>query len=209
MQGIYLTVKKQVETHFVEKKSKFIAYVKPIKLKEEAIDFISEIKSKHWDASHNVYAYHITGDSAYQKYSDDGEPTGTAGLPVLNAITMKNLTNTIVVVTRYFGGTLLGTGGLVRAYGKSASLGIEAAKIVKIIFCNEYNIFFPYTIVSKAERFLNDKEYRIKNIEYTQEVKYNIYIPKDKEDKFFYELSNLTNGDYRREFIEENYYEFN
>ena len=125
------TVAEYGSDEFTEKKSKFIGYVKHVETEEEANQFIAEIKSKHWDAKHNVYAYILGENGSTQRSTDDGEPAGTAGRPVLEVIKGENLTNTAVVVTRYFGGVLLGTGGLVRAYGKAAKLAIENAEIVR------------------------------------------------------------------------------
>ena len=122
----YTTVKKPASAELIEKRSRFIGYVKPVKTQEEAVAFINEIKSKHWDATHNVYAYVIRGEGI-SRYSDDNEPQGTAGIPVLDAIRKRDITDCVVVVTRYFGGTLLGAGGLVRAYSASAKAGIDAA----------------------------------------------------------------------------------
>ncbi|MGI6085601.1 MAG: IMPACT family protein, partial [Acetivibrionales bacterium] len=110
-----------------EKRSRFIARAKPIITEQEALDYIQQIKTACWDATHNCYAYLVETDSLYQRYSDDGEPQGTAGLPILDVIRKKNLQNVVVVVTRYFGGILLGAGGLVRAYGKACAGGLENA----------------------------------------------------------------------------------
>ena len=135
MQKEYRTVAAEAFAEFEEKKSKFIATVKPVASEEEAAAFISGLKSRYWNASHNVYAYYICGDNILQKFSDDGEPSGTAGLPVLEAVRKLAVQDVAVVVTRYFGGTLLGAAGLVRAYGRSATLGIEAAGIIKKQLC--------------------------------------------------------------------------
>jgi len=116
---VYKTVSKEGTAEIVEKKSRFIASVKPVSTEEEALEFVSQVKAKYRDARHNVYAYVVT-ENNISRFTDDGEPSGTAGAPVLDVILKEGLTDVAIVVTRYFGGTLLGTGGLVRAYGKSA-----------------------------------------------------------------------------------------
>ena len=140
MRKEYLTASGEASAEMEEKKSRFIATVKPVATEEEAQFFINSIKSRCWNATHNVYAYYIGGDTVTQRFSDDGEPSGTAGIPVLEAIKKLGVEDTAVVVTRYFGGTLLGASGLVRAYGKSAAMGIEAAGIVKRMLCVETDI---------------------------------------------------------------------
>ena len=115
----YLTLGREASDEFIEKRSRFIGYAKPVKTQDEAMDFINEIRSRHWDATHNVYAY-VLRDGQSRRYSDDGEPHGTAGKPILDVINGNGITDCAIVVTRYFGGTLLGTGGLVRAYSTSS-----------------------------------------------------------------------------------------
>ena len=125
----YKTILAQAEAEIVEKKSRFIATVRPVKTEEEAKAFIEEMKKKYWNATHNVFAYQIGERNELQRFSDDGEPQGTAGMPVLSVLKGEDVKDTAIVVTRYFGGTLLGTGGLVRAYGHSAKEGLLAAGI--------------------------------------------------------------------------------
>ena len=125
----YKTVKTESHDEFTEKRSRFIGYVKPVKTEDEATGFISSIRSKHWDARHNVYAYSLR-EGNIKRYSDDGEPSGTAGMPVLDVITKNEVYDVCVVVTRYFGGVLLGTGGLVRAYSQGAKLALGHLDLV-------------------------------------------------------------------------------
>lgn len=125
----YTTLETEGEAEFVEKKSVFISHAKPIKSEEEALSYIKKMKSKYSDARHNVWAYMMNGEIV-ARYSDDGEPQGTAGVPVLDTIRKSGVTDAVVVVTRYFGGILLGAGGLVRAYSHSAKLALEAAHII-------------------------------------------------------------------------------
>ena len=151
---------------FVEKKSKFIGYIKHVETEDEANEFIGSIKSKHWDAKHNVYAYIIGENSAIQRSTDDGEPAGTAGRPVLEVIKGENLTNVAIVVTRYFGGILLGTGGLVRAYGKAAKLAVENCVKVRPILMKTVAICADYELVGKIQNHLIQNNVIIDHIEY-------------------------------------------
>ncbi len=130
----YRTVKQETSAEFIEKRSKFIGYIKPVETEEEAIAFIQSIKAKHWDATHNVYAYSLRAGQT-RRYSDDGEPQGTAGIPTLDVLQKAEITDVVVVVTRYFGGILLGGGGLVRAYSHAASLAVEASGILHMRQC--------------------------------------------------------------------------
>ena len=129
----YKTVRKNAQDQFVEKRSRFIGYACPVQTEQEALDFITSKKSEHWDASHNVYAY-ILRDGT-MRFSDDGEPQGTAGMPVLDVLRKSGVTDVVTVATRYFGGILLGGGGLVRAYSHTASIALQAAQIITMREC--------------------------------------------------------------------------
>lgn len=135
----YLTVRPEGETEIEINRSRFISYVKRVETQEEAVAFIQEIKKKHWDATHNCSAYIVGENDQFQKMDDDGEPSGTAGKPILEVIKKKGLKDTAIVVTRYFGGIKLGAGGLIRAYGKSASAGVRAAGVVERILTREHH----------------------------------------------------------------------
>lgn len=161
-----LTLNKEGSDEFTEKKSKFIGYAKHVASEADASAFIAKIKAKHWDAKHNVYAYVLGENSETQRSTDDGEPSGTAGRPVLEIIKGENLTNTVVVVTRYFGGVLLGTGGLVRAYSKAAKLAIANSQKVQRIKANKIAISADYDMIGKIQNFLIQKGYQIDDIEY-------------------------------------------
>ncbi len=134
MAGDYKTVSIAAKDEFTEKRSRFIGYCKPVKTEQEAVAFINELRSRHWDARHNVYAYSLR-EGNLKRYSDDGEPSGTAGMPVLEVITKNEVFDVCVVVTRYFGGVLLGTGGLVRAYSQAAKLALKAGQVVLMERC--------------------------------------------------------------------------
>lgn len=190
----YKTVSCFATAELEEKKSRFIASVKPVSSEEEAIGFINELKTKYWDASHNVYSYYIGGNNIIQRFSDDGEPSGTAGLPVLEVIKKAGLQDVAVVVTRYFGGTLLGAAGLIRAYGKSAVLGIEAAGIIKRQLCAEICIIIEYTLFGKIQSMLISDGYVIKNVVYGQDVEIQVYAPVDEVEGVIKQLTEATNA---------------
>ena len=194
MRKEYLTISKEAAAELEEKKSRFIATVKPVASEDEAHEFINGLKTKYWNATHNVYAYYICGNQELQKFSDDGEPSGTAGMPVLEAIKKLGVQNVAVVVTRYFGGTLLGAAGLVRAYGKSASLGIEAAGIVRRRLCVEVRIMMDYSLLGKVQALAASRGYRVKDTVYAQDVDMILYIPVDELDEFSTLITDATNA---------------
>ncbi len=151
------TVAKETYAEFEVKKSRFIAYIKPVSTKEEASVFITEIQARHSDATHNVYAYRlIENKQEYFKYSDDGEPKDTAGKPVAEIMNYNDLYNLVIVVTRYFGGVKLGAGGLIRNYGKAGKLAIDEAGIIELIERKNIIIDFDYSKISEVDRLLED-----------------------------------------------------
>ena len=162
----FYTIEDYGTDEFVEKKSKFIGYIKHVETEEDANEFIGSIKSKHWDAKHNVYAYILGENGAIQRSTDDGEPAGTAGRPVLEVIKGEGLTNVVIVVTRYFGGILLGTGGLVRAYGKAAKLAVENCVKVRPVRMKTVAICADYELVGKIQNYLIQNNVVIDHIEY-------------------------------------------
>lgn len=149
----YKTVSKEANDEFIEKRSRFIGYCKPVSSEEEALEFINKIKTKHWDARHNVYAYCLR-EGQIKRYSDDGEPQGTAGVPVLDVLVKSNLTDLVVVVTRYFGGVLLGAGGLVRAYSHSAKIATEASEIITMQQCVVCTLTCDYNQYGKVSSLI-------------------------------------------------------
>lgn len=185
----YKTVKKHGDSFLTEKKSKFIGNAQPVKTEAEAIAFINEIKKKYADATHNVYAY-VVSENNMQRYTDDGEPSGTAGMPVLDCIQRPGLTDTAVVVTRYFGGTLLGTGGLVHAYGKCAAAAIADACPVTRILCSIYSVKCDYTLSGKVQYFLAD--YIVEDSVYTDRVEFTVCVKPGEDEKFSDGLVQLT-----------------
>lgn len=188
----YKTVFKETSKEMIEKKSRFIAHIKPIENEKEALDFISKIKTEYWDATHNVYAYSLKNENI-QRYSDDGEPQGTAGIPTLGAIKNLELNDVAVVVTRYFGGTLLGASGLVRAYGKSAKEGLIDAQIVVKQYCKKVKIDVDYSLHGRVQSEVLESGYIIENIIYKENVTMEILLNEHKFDEFKKVLSNIVN----------------
>lgn len=179
---------------FYEQKSRFIGYAKPAATEEEAMTFVNEIRAKHRDATHNVYAFQIGMQNEIMRSSDDGEPSGTAGRPVLEVIKKEGLSNTAVVVTRYFGGILLGAGGLVRAYSKSAALALEAAgKVIKSP-AQSYSLSLGYEQWGKVQNYLAAHHYQLDNILYLEKITAFVTIEKNIEQQFLKDLSELSAG---------------
>lgn len=189
----YITVEKEADDSFVEKRSKFIGYCRPVSTQQEALDFINRIKAKHWDARHNVYAYCLR-ENQVKRYSDDGEPQGTAGMPVLEAMTKNNVTNAVVVVTRYFGGVLLGTGGLVRAYSHSAVLALQAAGIVKMEQCLVCSLSCDYNQYGKASALIPQCGGVIDNSDFGTDVSIDFHINSDGFNTLSKQLAEVTCG---------------
>lgn len=194
----YRTVEKENKDEFVEKKSRFIGYVKPVESQEEAVAFINEIKSKHWDATHNVYAYIIEEDQI-QRYSDDGEPQGTAGIPVLDVLKKENLTNVVVVATRYFGGIMLGAGGLVRAYSHTAKIAVESGNIITMSECSVCSITTDYTFYGRLLPLLCSHGANVYNTDFGADVTVSFTIPMDCFAKLNSEIFDISNGKYKAE----------
>lgn len=194
MLSYYYTVKKDGEYEIIIEKSRFIANVSRAETEEEAQEFIKSIKKKYWNATHNCSAYLIGENNQIQKANDDGEPSGTAGVPILEVLKKRNLKDTVVVVTRYFGGIKLGAGGLIRAYGKATSEGINAAGIVERKLMLLMNVTIDYTLLGKMESDLRSSPYSIKEIHYLDKVKAEIFISSDQEEAFKIWMTDLANG---------------
>lgn len=192
MKDKYKTVHGFGQDEVIINKSRFIGYASPISCEEDAKNFIDEIKVKHKDANHNVYAYVCGENSNVQRYSDDGEPSGTAGIPVLEVIKKEDLRNTVVVVTRYFGGIKLGAGGLVRAYTKGAKIGLESAKIVDKILCKKIKVRSEYTLYGKIENNLMKNSYEIDNVIYDDAVNIIILCEYDRVEALSNMIIELT-----------------
>lgn len=202
----YKTIHSFGSDEIIINKSRFIGYAKPVSSEDEAIDFIQEIKSKHKDATHNVYAYVIGENNNIQRYSDDGEPSGTAGVPVLEVIKKEDLRNVAVVVTRYFGGIKLGAGGLVRAYTKGAKIGLDAGLIVEKVLFKIIKVRIDYTLYGKVENELLKYEYIIKDVLYDDAVNIIILCETENVEKLINFLIELTSSRMIYEEIGEAYY---
>ncbi len=189
----YRTVRRSASDELVEKRSRFIGYCKPVSTQDEAIAFINEIKSKHWDARHNVYAYVIRSEGV-SRYSDDGEPQGTAGIPVLDCIRKRDITDCVVVVTRYFGGVLLGAGGLVRAYSAAAKLAIDAAQEREMIMCSVCSLGCSYTMYGKLPAMIAGFGGSIDDSSFTDDVRLVFHLPEERFDAFNQALSEESSG---------------
>lgn len=196
----YKTVEYEADDYFIEKKSRFIGYAKPVKTQEEAVEFINQIKSKHWDATHNVYAY-VLKENNIRRYSDDGEPSGTAGVPVLDVILKENLVDVCVVATRYFGGTLLGAGGLVRAYSHTSKIAIEAANIITMAECNIMSVKVDYSFYDRMNILLADFKADIINTDFAENVIITFSVKQDKTQMLSDKLTDVSNGKYNLNFI--------
>ena len=175
-------------------KSTFIGYAKPIKTEEEAVEFVNEIKKKHKDATHNVWAYTVGPTMNIQRYSDDGEPQGTAGIPTLEVIKKEDLRDVVVVVTRYFGGIKLGAGGLVRAYTKGAKVGLEAAKIIEKVKYKEVKIKVDYNQLGKIQNEIMNLGYFIKDTVYTDEVEIIVYSKLENVEALTARMIDITSA---------------
>lgn len=200
----YKTVEFESSDEFVEKKSRFIGYVKPVKTQEEAVSFISEIKSKHWDATHNVYAY-VLKENNIQRYSDDGEPSGTAGVPVLDVILKNGLVDVCVVVTRYFGGTLLGAGGLVRAYSHGSKIAVEAGGIITMAPCSILNVSVNYSFYDSLNILLNDFGANVENTEFADKITVTFSLKQEKVTALNDKLIDQSYGQYSLKTIGEKF----
>jgi uncharacterized YigZ family protein len=175
-------------------RSRFIAYVNRAETEEEAQAFIADIKKKHWDANHNCSAYMIGENNLIQKANDDGEPSGTAGVPMLEVLKKRDLKDTVVVVTRYFGGIKLGAGGLIRAYGKSVSEGLNATGVVERKLMRIMKTKIDYTWLGKVENEVRSSHFELKNIHYLDAVEVEVYVEEAAKDPFIEWMTELTNG---------------
>ena len=190
----YYTVKGYGEHEIIIQKSRFICYIERVTNEGDAQSFIQQIKKKHYNANHNCSAYIIGENDHIQKANDDGEPSGTAGVPMLEVLKKKQLKDTVVVVTRYFGGIKLGTGGLIRAYGKSVSEGLGAIGIVERKLMRVMHTKIDYTWLGKVENELRSSTFLLKEIHYLNDVEVEAYVEEEKKGSFIDWMTELTNG---------------
>ena len=201
----YKTVLENASDEFVEKRSRFIGYCKPVKTEQEAIDFIKEKRSEHWNATHNVYAYSLR-EGNIKRYSDDGEPSGTAGMPVLDVIVKNEIFDVVVVVTRYFGGVLLGTGGLVRAYSHGSKIAVEAAKPVIMQNCLVCEARCAYNQYGKVSSLIIGVGAAIDDTVYESDVLVKFHIKPDLLGTLNKKLADATSGEVTVEQKDEQYF---
>ena len=201
----YKTVLENASDEFVEKRSRFIGYCKPVKTEQEAIDFINEKRSEHWNATHNVYAYSLR-EGNIKRYSDDGEPSGTAGMPVLDVIVKNEIFDVVVVVTRYFGGVLLGTGGLVRAYSHGSKIAVEAAKPVIMQNCLVCEARCAYNQYGKVSSLIIGVGAAVDDTVYESDVLVKFHIKPDLLGTLNKKLADATSGEVTVEQKDDQYF---
>ncbi|MGN0488546.1 MAG: YigZ family protein [Ruminococcus sp.] len=206
MEKSYKTVRQMSQDEFVEKRSRFIGYCKPVTTEEQAIEFINTIKKDHWDAKHNVYAYCLR-QGQIKRYSDDGEPQGTAGMPVLDVILKNQVVDVVVVVTRYFGGVLLGTGGLVRAYSNGSKLALNASGIITMELCSKCQIICSYNQYGKINTLIMQKGGYVDNCDFADNVIIDFHMPVDLVQSLNKALADATAGEITTEVLSQDYYE--
>jgi len=182
------------EGEIVEKKSRFIAHVQATRTEEEAVSFIESEKKRYWDARHHYYAYILGEQGETVRYSDDGEPSGTAGRPILEVLTGSGIRNLTLVVTRYFGGTLLGTGGLVRAYTQAAQAGLAESRVAVMRYGHALTVETDYNGIGKIQYLLGQRGIPIEESVYTEQVSLTFHVPYDEKDKLMKELTEATAG---------------
>lgn len=200
----YRSVKGRAVGEYEEKHSRFIAVVSNVNSENDAVNFISEIRAENREARHNVHAF-VIKENGISRFSDDGEPHGTAGKPVLDVINGFELKDVCVVVTRYFGGILLGTGGLCRAYSTAAKLAVQSAKIVTMHYMKSFTSFCTYPQYNRLEPFIEKNGGSIKNVEYSDKVKVTYCFRSELCENFLFGLSELFSGELTAEFIGETF----
>ena len=201
---LYKTVKNISETLIVEKKSKFFASVFPVDNEADALKYLAMVKSKYPDATHHVYAYIIDENNIF-RYTDDGEPSGTAGMPVLDTIRKEGLVDVLVVVTRYFGGTLLGTGGLVHAYGTSAKEGLLKSKIITRCLCDIVSVTVDYSLSGKIQYQIATDNYILEDTVYDENVTFLVCCKPETTERFINDIKDLTNAKAKVEVVDARY----
>ena len=190
----YTTIRQYGEDEFIEKKSQFIGYAKRCETEEEAKAFVAEIKSQHKQATHNCWAYVVGKNMGIQRYSDDGEPQGTAGIPILEVMKKSDITDCAIVVTRYYGGILLGTGGLTRAYTKGASIALKAGGVVEKVDGVKVSLHLDYDLIGKVQYFCGQNNWHIEDTEYTDKVIVHILAEVSTAEEIEKTATEASNG---------------
>ncbi len=194
------------EGEIVEKKSRFIAHVQATETEEEAVSFIESEKKRYWDARHHCYAYILGEQGQTVRYSDDGEPSGTAGRPILEVLTASGIRGLTLVVTRYFGGTLLGTGGLVRAYTQAAQAGLADSRVAVMRYGHRITVETDYNGIGKIQYLLGQRGIPIEESVYTQQVSIRFQVPYEEKEKLIKDITEATAGTARVDFSDPFYY---
>lgn len=200
----FLTIEEGTEAEIIEKKSVFIATIYPITDEEDALKKLNEVKKKYRDAKHNVFAYRIVNGT--ERYSDDGEPSGTAGMPILTILRCENLQNILVVVTRYFGGILLGTGGLVHAYSDAAKGAISKLTKKEMILHSQYKVTISYELYQTVEYYCRTNNIKIINSIFLDVVVLEIIVKKEEEETLVKKIVELSNGTANINVVNSNFY---
>ena len=200
----YRTIRSAASAEFVEKKSRFIGHICPVTTQDQAVEFIRQKKSEFWDATHNVYAY-VLREGQTRRYSDDGEPQGTAGIPTLDVLLKEDLTDCVVVVTRYFGGTLLGTGGLVRAYSHGSKIAVEAGGVVTMALCAILEICCDYTFYGRLAALIPEMGGVVEDTQFADSVTVRCKMPSSLVGAFDAKLFDQSLGKYRSTKISESF----
>lgn len=193
-QTAYKTVAESGSSQFIINKSRFIGYAAPCTTEEEALQFLSSIREKHKDASHNCYAYVIGRNAGIARYSDDGEPSGTAGMPIIEVMKARGVTNCAVVVTRYFGGVLLGAGGLVRAYSQGAAAALNACGVGVMHPTARYLMEIPYPMLNRMDHFLKGEPVIVEDKGYTDVISYTLIVRCADEEGFLARVTDMSEG---------------
>lgn len=201
----YKTVAQYGSESFIINKSRFIGYAAPCKTEEDALGFLASIREKHKDASHNCYAYIIGQNMGVARYSDDGEPSGTAGMPIIEVIKARGVVDVCVVVTRYFGGVLLGAGGLVRAYAEGSKVALDAAQVVVMHKTNRYAFDADYASVGRLDYWLKDQPVRVNERSFGAEVTYDISVKTCDSAAFLEGLMQVSMGRMEAVLLEDGY----
>lgn len=201
--GQWRSLKRHGKIRYEEKKSVFVAQALPVSSAEDAAVFLHSVKSEYPDARHHVYAWRTCGDMLLQKYSDDGEPSGTAGLPVLDVLRKGRIEDAMIVVTRYFGGILLGTGGLVHAYGNSALLAVQEAGIIVCGVCELYQIMISYSHLKPLIYSLEKQGHILSSVEYGMDAVAYVYCDAGQSENLIRICADVTAGQAIVEFIRE------
>ena len=194
------------QAEFTERRSRFIGHIWRTETEEEALAHLKRMRETHWDATHNVDAYIIRGGAT--RYSDDGEPQGTAGMPVLDVLRREEVYNVTCVVTRYFGGILLGAGGLVRAYAKAAKLGLDAAGISIQRVWNRYRLDCPYRLFEQVKLLVAAQEGLVADTQFGAEITLTLLLPEGKAETFTQKLTDLTGGQLQPQLLQQEYRAF-